>query len=666
MIGSAHSTSSFADVASYLLRGKLKLDPSQRVDWIQVHNLPGAGAPPSPADLRADSFGEPPPPLDELEDAPAEDLEDPDLLPDSLDRLPDDPVDPVELDQDLFSEPPEDSPDVEDFKGPEPGDPDFLPDLPVLDVPDFPSRLPTEEPDIEAAAVVMQATADQRPRVEKPVYHLKISFHPKDHPTRSEMQLVASRLLRDLGLDEHQSIIVGHKDKPHLHMHLLVNRVHPRTFEPWDRYRDWFKIERSLRGLEQELGFRLTPGTLYELPDVPAPNPALARTTAEIQRYRRTGQRPFVDVLRDEGIPQLLREANSWRELEEELAARGLYLKKAGRGLHVTDGENVAKASGLDRGSSLAKLEQRFGESWTDHRAAHARHPALSDTPARTTLRQDLAAARRELPRGGSLPQLEEQLSRLLARPLPDLDGIYRDPDNAIEELRTSLSANGPVDTYRTLRDRPQDFGDLSGRVFLRRANAQRADALRQANETGQQYLDHHLEIRRTQGAVHRAQRYQRRSASLSAPDVSRRDPVEVLLLEARRFLDELPQSVRQRLFEMNPRTTNARNLRLPPQVPSKALRVLRSAAGVLTDPTNSIQDEALPLRRALARATTVRGSSSLAQSARLMIRLLRSAPFIVSNPAGATVLLSVRLASNVLRLPIQVLERTERPSQKL
>jgi hypothetical protein len=94
---------------------------------------------------------------------------------------------------------------------------------------------------------------------------------------------------------------------------------------------------------------------------------------------------------------------------------------------------------------------------------------------------------------------------------------------------------------------------------------------------------------------------------------------------------------------------------------------MLRTAARALTDPAGAVKSQALkPIRKALARAMSVRGSTALARHADLMLRLLRRAPFIVANPAAASVLLSIELASKVLRLPVQLLEQSERPSKRL
>src|SRR5258708_32645349 len=106
----------------------------------------------------------------------------------------------------------------------------------------------------------MQVTADQNVRVEAPVYHLTISFDPSDTVTRERMEAVADQVLADLGLSEHQALLVAHQDRAHQHVHLMVNRVHPETGLAWERWQDRPRIERTLAQLEQALGPRALPG----------------------------------------------------------------------------------------------------------------------------------------------------------------------------------------------------------------------------------------------------------------------------------------------------------------------------------------------------------------------------------------------------------------------
>src|SRR3954464_7791765 len=77
-------------------------------------------------------------------------------------------------------------------------------------------NLPTSDP--ELAAKIMRATAAQNVRVSQPVYHLALSFDPRDIVDRQAMERVADRVLEELKLKEHQAVIVAHGDRAHSHV----------------------------------------------------------------------------------------------------------------------------------------------------------------------------------------------------------------------------------------------------------------------------------------------------------------------------------------------------------------------------------------------------------------------------------------------------------------
>ena len=79
----------------------------------------------------------------------------------------------------------------------------------------------------------MRMCAEQNLRCTRPVYHLSLSWAPEDHPTPEQVVATAQRFLLDLGLQEHQALVVRHHDTAHEHVHIVVNRVHPDTGKTW-------------------------------------------------------------------------------------------------------------------------------------------------------------------------------------------------------------------------------------------------------------------------------------------------------------------------------------------------------------------------------------------------------------------------------------------------
>jgi len=309
-------------------------------------------------------------------------------------------------------------------------------------------NLGTDDP--ELAAALMQATADQNVRVEAPVYHVTISFDPTDAVTRERMEAVADRVLADLGLAEHQTLLVAHQDRAHQHVHLMINRVHPETGLAWERWQDRPRIEQSLRELEQELGLRAVAGRLYQLEGQELPERARL-TTGEYQQALRTGELAFPDRVRAHLAE--LRATQSWAELEERLGAHGLRLERKGQGLVITDGEHQVKASRVARDLSLHRLEERFGVPFPGREEELARRAPLNPDLAQ------LKPALEEYERVVALPRevyrAEQDISSLNARQMSldhipgRLQATSERFDHALTEVYRDVSLDREVVTFR-------------------------------------------------------------------------------------------------------------------------------------------------------------------------------------------------------------------------
>lgn len=236
-------------------------------------------------------------------------------------------------------------------------------------------NLPTR--DLELAACFMGATANGSVSgTRTPVYFFSVSFDVDDPVDEAMMGRVATRTLRDMGLEEHEAIVVAHKDRSHPHLHFIVNRVHPTRFVLWRKWWDYGRMERSLRAQEVELGLRVVPGRH-------APVPSLDRTreghTEGWQPGARwikplpgpkRGDRAFLQDVTERAAP-ILAQVRSWAALESGLAEQGLALTVKGGGFRITDSNHQVKASEVGRAFSRYHLEKRLG-GYPDYRARMA------------------------------------------------------------------------------------------------------------------------------------------------------------------------------------------------------------------------------------------------------------------------------------------------------
>ncbi len=395
-------------------------------------------------------------------------------------------------------------------------------------------NLPTQDP--QTAARIMAATARDSERTATPVYHLSISFDPGDPVDRDAMLRVADRTLRDLGLQDHQAVLVAHNDTAHPHVHLMVNRVHPETGRAWSNFRDYRRIEGSLREQEVEMGLRVVPGKHAR---VPGRNGAARARVPRAQR----GDAAFLLDVQERAAP-VLRRARTWEDVEQGLAQHGLGVRVNGGGMSVTDGRQQVKASEVGATFSRARLEQRFGP-WHSHRArvavaqlpapAAPRPPAAPTAPAAAQERARVDSDRnhsaaRPAPRperphvdsGQNHPAARRtvrtpaQQYRNAARRLrADLRAVYADPDAARRALLTAIQHRGPEAAAGMIQTNPERYGAVLPGVTAE----WRAEAARNAVQyaTGRAGADRftRAELRGMAGPIIHADRIQHADAAV-------------------------------------------------------------------------------------------------------------------------------------------------------
>ncbi|HEU4884997.1 MAG TPA: relaxase/mobilization nuclease domain-containing protein [Longimicrobium sp.] len=367
-------------------------------------------------------------------------------------------------------------------------------------------NLPTRNP--ETAACMMAATAGESVSgTREVVYHFSVSCDPGDPVDSISLQRVADRLIRDLDLEEYQVLIFAHKDRTHPHLHFVVNRVHPERHTLWRTWKDYPRIERSLRAQEQELGFRIVPG--WNSVVVQSEDGGL-RVPAEYEMgfqrvYPRSGPgRGSADFLREVTVraAPVLEQSRSWAELERGLAEHGLALRAKGGGFTLTDGTRQVKASDVGRGCSRFHLEKRLG-SYPDYRArmAVAGIAPAQSTESAPTQTQDLARSPEQPaqtpPSATSHTQPTGTVGAGPARPRPQ----FGDAGHGIQDLfgdspPAEAERPGPA-VERT--PTPQRMG----RAFLREVRERAGPVLKQAGswaEVERGLADHGLVLRERGG----------------------------------------------------------------------------------------------------------------------------------------------------------------------
>ncbi|MGD9730497.1 MAG: relaxase/mobilization nuclease domain-containing protein [Nitrospiraceae bacterium] len=240
------------------------------------------------------------------------------------------------------------------------------------------------------ASALMRLTARKSRRVKSPVYHLVISWHPREAPSDDLMRQVANTTCEDLGLSEYQRLVIAHHDTEHRHVHIVVNRVHPETGRAWNRRKDWVHVEQSLRRQAEENGLEFVPGR----------HNSKERYRDRTRRARDGSYRQARKEGRGEARPSWSRErvaqerqrlapqfetARSWLDLEARLAQSHMTLERKGQGLVIVDATGEMKLSSLGKQVRLSALEERYGEAFATHAPERARKPLHEPPPPEKT-----------------------------------------------------------------------------------------------------------------------------------------------------------------------------------------------------------------------------------------------------------------------------------------
>jgi Relaxase/Mobilisation nuclease domain/Large polyvalent protein-associated domain 7 len=179
-------------------------------------------------------------------------------------------------------------------------------------------------------------------------YHLLISMRAGENPDADTLKLIEERFCHELGYREHQRISVVHRDTDNVHIHVAINKIHPRKLTLHDPVRDYKTRSKLAAILEHELGLA---HDRHERGERPRANDITARS----------GQQSFQAWLAERAQP--LVDATSWAEFHSIASAYGVSLKLRANGFVFSHNHQQihVKASSVHRQLSKQALEARMG-----------------------------------------------------------------------------------------------------------------------------------------------------------------------------------------------------------------------------------------------------------------------------------------------------------------
>jgi len=214
----------------------------------------------------------------------------------------------------------------------------------------------------------MIALAEESIQSKMPVSHWILSWKDEEQPTPEKVDFAVQYFLNLMEWRAHQAFYAVHKNTDNLHVHILVNRVHPDTLKV-HRPNGGFDIDRAhlaIAKLERIQGWACEENSVYKeswtgryFALTKRDSPKLCSGAESLENA--TGEKSAQRIARERG-QHIIKEATSWRELHEGLATVGLRFERKGSGALIWVGDEAVKASSVDRAFSLPKLVKKLGE----------------------------------------------------------------------------------------------------------------------------------------------------------------------------------------------------------------------------------------------------------------------------------------------------------------
>lgn len=211
-----------------------------------------------------------------------------------------------------------------------------------------------ESATVEAAIEEILATQHMNKRATgDKTYHLILSFRAGESPDHKVMTEIEERVCASLGFADHQRVSAVHNDTDNLHIHIAINKIHPKKHTIHEPYQDFKTLAQICEKLEIEYGLE---------PD----NHVAARSISEnkaLDMERHSGIESLVSWIKNECLSDM-QAAQSWERLHEVLHSNGLSITPRGNGLVITDLDSgvTVKPSTVNRELSKGALESRLGE----------------------------------------------------------------------------------------------------------------------------------------------------------------------------------------------------------------------------------------------------------------------------------------------------------------
>ncbi len=234
------------------------------------------------------------------------------------------------------------------------------------------------------APMQMAVSAGLNPALRDPSCHFVLSWADGENPRDAEIIAAARIAVRALGASLHQYVTAVHRNRPNVHAHVVLNRVHPLSGKVLSLSHDYARLELACRKIEHRFGWPpdrgrfdhdVVEGEVILVPKAPAHwNGKRADRAAGLRpdprgvlgSSLRTGRMPLRDRMtaeRRHAARTAMRSARDWIALHARLLRLGLRYLARDAGARITEDTTGDWMPACQLGSEFAmpRLVARLG-----------------------------------------------------------------------------------------------------------------------------------------------------------------------------------------------------------------------------------------------------------------------------------------------------------------
>jgi hypothetical protein len=218
----------------------------------------------------------------------------------------------------------------------------------------------------EAWEAQLVAAADQCPARCDPLEHYVLSWPQSERPSAIQLEAAARTLMRELGFGKCPAVWAAHNDTDNLHLHVAVVRFDLETGKAAGLAWDIDALHQAIAIIEHEHGWKPERDAIFRIEgslmrEVQTGAPVRDLKTGESFPRRRGQDRDHhMDMIATQLLHRLYCYDN-WEQFHSEAAFVGLRYVRKGSGASVHSRKGIYKASAIDPGLALPRLEAKFG-----------------------------------------------------------------------------------------------------------------------------------------------------------------------------------------------------------------------------------------------------------------------------------------------------------------